>query len=46
MSDILLEAKNVCKSFYKVPVLSDVSICVPKGSVVSLVGEMAQEKVL
>ena len=39
MSDILLEAKNVCKSFYKVPVLSDVSICVPKGSVVSLVGE-------
>ena len=41
MSDVVLEIKNMSKSFAKNKVLNGINLSVKKGSVMGLMGEMA-----
>ncbi|GFI02931.1 xylose import ATP-binding protein XylG [Lachnospiraceae bacterium] len=39
MKQVILEVKKISKSFSRIAVLQDISMCIEKGSVVTLVGE-------
>jgi ribose transport system ATP-binding protein len=39
MSDLILEYRNVWKRFFGVPVLKDISLALPRGHILGLVGE-------